>query len=88
MDPFDFGVAIRLLQTGAKVARKGWNGQGMFLYYVPAGTYPALTDVAKKVFGDEVSYEAYIAIKPVGGIVSPWVASQVDILTADWYRVE
>lgn len=31
LDTMDFGDAIRALKAGAKVARKGWNGKGMFL---------------------------------------------------------
>lgn len=29
---FDFGTAICALKQGKKVARKGWNGKGMYLY--------------------------------------------------------
>ena len=35
----DFGTAIDAMKDKRKVARKGWNGKGMFLYYVPAGAY-------------------------------------------------
>ena len=28
----DFGEAIKALKEGKKVARKGWNGNGMYLY--------------------------------------------------------
>ena len=30
----DFGTAIDAMKDERKVARKGWNGKGMFLYYV------------------------------------------------------
>jgi hypothetical protein len=33
----DFGDAIRLLKEGAKVARLGWNGKGMWLSLSGAG---------------------------------------------------
>ena len=36
----NFGEAIQALKTGKKVARCGWNGKGMFAYYVPANSYP------------------------------------------------
>ncbi|MTO24509.1 DUF2829 domain-containing protein, partial [Turicibacter sanguinis] len=32
----NFGQVLELLKQGKKVARRGWNGKGMFLYYVPA----------------------------------------------------
>lgn len=31
-DTFDFGKALRLLKGGHRIARKGWNGKGMFVY--------------------------------------------------------
>ena len=30
-ETFDFGGALLSLKEGRKVARKGWNGKGMFL---------------------------------------------------------
>lgn len=83
-----FGDAIDCLKCGKKVARRGWNGKGMFLYYVPEGSYPPGTDVAKETFGQTVPYEAYIAMKHVGNKVVPWLASQTDMLAEDWVVVE
>ena len=31
-DNMTFGLAIEAMKKGAKVARKGWNGNGMFIY--------------------------------------------------------
>ena len=84
----DFGMALGWLKRGMKVSREGWNGKGMFLYYVPANSYPAQTDAARSVFGDMVPYRAYIAMKTADGAVVPWVASQSDILEYDWMVVE
>jgi Protein of unknown function (DUF2829) len=85
---FDFGQALELLKVGKAVARMGWNGKGMFLYLVPANTYPAQTDVAKTMIGESVDYGAYIAMKTAQGNVVPWLASQTDILAEDWVVVE
>ena len=83
-----FGEAIKALKAGNKVARAGWNGKGMFLYYVPANAYPPSTEVAKEAFGGEnVPYGAYIAMKTAQGNVIPWTASQTDILSEDWHIV-
>ena len=86
----NFGNAIVFLKEGKKLARKGWNGKGMFLYYVPAASYPAMTDVAKAEFGENgmVPYGAYIAMKTAQGNVVPWLASQTDMLSDDWIIVE
>lgn len=38
----NFGQALEAAKQGKAVARKGWNGAGMFAYIVPANSYPAL----------------------------------------------
>lgn len=85
-----FGHAVEALKAGKKVARSGWNGKGMFLYYVPANSYPAQTDIAKKHWGADakVPYRAYIAMKTVDDDVQVWTASQTDILSNDWSIIE
>lgn len=87
-DQFDFGSAIYLLKIGKKVMRDGWNGKAMFLYYVPAASYPmqrnSLETMAGVFEGDMVPYGAYIAMKTAQNNVVPWLASQTDVLATDW----
>ena len=96
-----FGHAIVALKEGKKVARAGWNGKRMFLYYVPANSYPAQTDAAKAYWANKqpplsenevspilVPYGAYIAMKTAQENVVPWLASQTDVLADDWQIVE
>lgn len=87
---FDFGAALLLLKLGYKVARKGWNGSGMFVYLVPANSYPAHTGVAKSYFGENslVPYREYIALKTVQNDVATWTPSGSDALAEDWVIVE
>lgn len=81
----DFSEALELVQSGKRIARDGWNGRGMFLYYVPAGSYAPSTDIARAYFeGNNVPYQPYIAFKTVDETVVPWVPSQTDILARDW----
>jgi hypothetical protein len=87
VEQFGFGTALEELKLGSKVARSGWNGKGMFIYYVPAASYPAQTEIAKKEFGEVVPYNAYLAIKNVNGSVSTWVPSINDVLADDWQVV-
>lgn len=84
-----FGLAIEALKMGKKIARAGWNGKGMFVYHVPAASYPAQTGVAKAHFGEQalVPYAAYMAIKNVNDTVSTWVPSVNDCLAEDWVIV-
>ena len=85
----DFGEAIRLLKDGHKLARKGWNGKGMFVYYIPANSYKSYTDIGDSIADKEglVAYEPYLAIKNVKGTVSTWVPSINDCLAEDWLIV-
>ena len=81
----DIGAALDILKNGGIVTRKGWNGKGMFLYYVPKGDYLPRTEAATWAFkGEPVPYGAYIAMKTADGNVVPWLASQTDLLAEDW----
>lgn len=98
LDAMSFGHAIHALKAGQKVARAGWNGKGMWLYLVPANSYPAQTEAAKEYWIDRqeaprgdntvgpimVPYSAYIAMKTAQENVVPWLASQTDVLAEDW----
>ena len=71
---FDFGEAIRRLKEGKSVTRSGWNGPDQELsLQVP--------DKQSKM------PLPYIFIKTVQGALVPWLASQTDMLAADWFEV-
>lgn len=82
----DFSDALHCLKDGERMARAGWNGKGMFVYLVPAASYPVQTGAAKAHFGEGsmVPYNAYFAIKNVDDTVSTWVPSVNDCLADDW----
>lgn len=82
----NFGQALEALKTGQRVMRAGWNGKGMFVYLVPAASYPVQTGAAKAHFGAGamVPYNPYLAIKNVDETVSTWVPSVNDCLAGDW----
>ena len=86
----DFGTALAALKVGKRVAREGWNGKGMFVYYVPANAYLAQTGVAREYFGERalVPYAAYLALKGTKDEVSTWVPSINDVLAEDWFILE
>lgn len=84
----NFGEALQALKEGKKVERTGWNGKGMFIYYVPPGLYPSVTEAAQSQFGDHVPYREYLAMKTINNEVVPWVASQSCILAEDWQIVD
>lgn len=69
-----FGEALELLREGKKVARQGWNGQGMHLELQVPDEHSKMK-------------RPYIYIVPADPeFTVPWVASQADILTSDWHE--
>lgn len=84
----DIGEAVRAAKQGAKVTRAGWNGKGMYVYWVPPGAYAPTTDAAREEFqGGLVPYRDYMAMKTAQGDVVPWLCSQSDLLADDWGTV-
>lgn len=86
-----FGHAIEALKRGAKVARKGWNGKGMWLLYVPGnfGIRPvAGTPYSNAGLTQDVNINPHIDMYTADGSMQPgWLASQSDILAEDWVIV-
>lgn len=81
---FSFSDAISYLKRGLKVARKGWNGKGIYLeLQVPDEhskmTLPYIYIVTSNLITDNPH-------APKG--VVPWLASQTDMLADDWVLVE
>lgn len=58
----DFSDALGLLKQGVKVCRLGWNGKGMFLYYVPENRYTPCTDAGEHLAGPDGKV-AYIFLR-------------------------
>ena len=80
----NFGQALEELKMGKKVARKGWNGKGIYLeLQVPDEhskmTLPYIYIVTNGLVTDNPN-------APKG--IVPWLASQTDMLSEDWIIVE
>lgn len=67
----DFGGAIRAMKEGARVARAGWNGKGMWLNLQVPDANSKMT-------------LPYIYMKTADDQQVPWLASQTDMLAEDW----
>ena len=81
---FNFGEAIKYLKRGFKVARKGWNGKGIYLEMQKPDenskmTLPYIYIVTNTLVSDNPH-------APRG--VVPWLASQTDMLCEDWVFVD
>lgn len=88
---FGFGDAIRYLKRGLKVARKGWNGKGIYLeMYSPevdletieAFNYMTHPFVYINTTGLQTE-NPYAQKNKV-----PWIPSQTDMLAEDWVFAE
>lgn len=82
----EIGWAIKQMRNGEKVARAGWNGKGMFLFLVPGSTFAVNRAPLLGIYpeGTEIVYQPHVDMKTTQGTVVPWLASQSDLLAADW----
>lgn len=72
---YTFGDALEDLKAGFSVARIGWNGPGQYITMQVPDEHSKMT-------------RPYLYIRTVQGDLVPWLASQTDLLTNDWYPVE
>ena len=79
-----FGWALNCLKQGKAVARKGWNGKGIYIKLQTPDvnskmTLPYIYIVTNGLVTDNPN-------APKGTV--PWLASQTDMLAEDWEIVE
>ena len=99
IDGMTFGQAIEALKQGKKVARRGWNGKGMFLWLKLQVNIQA--DWCKDEMLKSLVEENGGEILGLGtvcmythdstgrkAILTGWLASQSDMLYEDWMIVE
>lgn len=91
----NFGEAIEALKQGKRVARKGWNGKGMYLWLMPAATVkaewckePHLKELAESNGGEIEALGTIRMLTADKKILTGWLASQTDMLSEDWVIVE
>jgi len=85
----NFGQALEQLKIGNRVARSGWNGKDMFLFFVPGSKFTVNRAPLLGIYpeGTEISYRAHVDMKTAQGDVVPWLCSQTDMLAEDWVVV-
>lgn len=81
-----FGQALEALKSGKRVSRKGWNGKGMFLLYVPSEKWGIIDKIGLGI--PKGNLLSWIGIKTADNKFVPWLASQADMLAEDWVIVE
>ncbi len=87
---FNFEKALGILKKGGRVARNGWNGEGMFIFLVPGSTFkvnrPPLNVIYEE--GTQINYQPHIDMKTANNTIVPWLASQSDMLADDWKEIK
>lgn len=84
-----FGQAVEYLKQGRLVSRVGWNGKGMYLFLVSGDTVKEAIHSAydgRDGFVRDVSDAIYM--KTADDKFVPWLASQTDVLSADWQLLD
>jgi hypothetical protein len=86
-----FGDALEQLKLGARIAREGWNGKGMYLWLLPAATVKAewcheahLKEVAEANGGEIEALGSIRMMTADKKVLTGWLASQTDMLAEDW----
>ena len=79
----NFGQALEDLKIGAKVARMGWNGKGIFIELQVPDEHSKMT--SPYIFIDTTGLETENPDAPKSRV--PWLASQTDMLAEDWVIV-
>lgn len=77
------------MKLGAKIARTGWNGKGMYVVFqkgypdgipINANTSAAIGQPE----GTVCRFLPYLMMRTADGGFVPWLASQTDMLAEDW----
>ena len=71
MKSMTFSKALKLLKSGHRLARRGWNGEQMFIEMQRPDENSKMT-------------LPYIYIRTAQGDLVPWLCSQTDMLSDDW----
>lgn len=87
---YGFEQALVWLRGGRKIARRGWNGKGMFIYLLTEcrETIGSSDDLLplESVLGQGVSVirQPRIDMKFANGEIGIWTPTHEDILAQDW----
>lgn len=80
----DFGKALESLKEGKRVARKGWNGKGIFIELQRPDEHSKMTH--PYIYIDTLGLQTDNPDAPKDRV--PWLASQTDMLAEDWEVIE
>ena len=95
IDGMTFGMAIEAMKRGKKVARRGWNGKGMYVWVMPGSTIKGCKTITDPHLAEidnaegEIRFLGSVRMRTAtGDVLTGWLASQSDMLGEDWVIVE
>lgn len=83
----NFGSAISAIKKGYKVARTGWNGNGMHIFLLHGRS---IQSRVTECYGNGIAEETPVVMDSIcmytaqKTVVVGWIASQADMLAEDW----
>lgn len=95
-EDLDFGMAVKALEQGKTVRRKGWNGSGLMVFkqvpaHITSDIIPkmqSLPEDAKKKILDNTGFIDYtsqcLIYDKNDGRADSWVPSISDVFAKDW----
>lgn len=87
-DGLSFGLALEAAKKGKRIARKGWNGKGMYVFLADVADLHTDADLGG-LEGKNVTVRDCFAMKCADDSICPgWLASQTDMLADDWMILE
>ena len=87
-DGLNFGLALEAAKMGKRIARKGWNGKGMYVFLIDVADLHTDADLSG-LEGKNVTVRECFAMKCADDSICPgWLASQTDMLADDWCIVQ
>ncbi|WP_217994470.1 Gp49 family protein [Vreelandella jeotgali] len=85
----DFGEALKILRAGGAVKRAGWNGQGMYVFWLQGSN--TIAKIHGFGFGEymgEPVFRDALFMYTANGELVPWSVAQSDALAEDWEIVQ
>ena len=93
-----FGEALAHARAGKRIARLGWNGKNMYVYYTKGRLLPTddwVVRMPSQELTEAEKEKGFVNVMPhldmmsaQGTRIIGWSASQTDMLAFDWYVVD
>ena len=87
-DGLNFGLALEAAKMGKRIARKGWNGKGMYVFLAHGMDFHTDADLSELDDQDVEVLDCLVMRTATGAFCPGWLASQTDMLADDWMITE